>query len=54
MRAEPFPGSRALRDTSEVSGRRQLCAQIDGPPHPSLPDCEFRVSDTRVAARRHN
>src|SRR6267378_7127214 len=54
MQAEPSPGSRALRDTLEVSGRRQLCAEIEGPPHPFLPDCGLRVSNPRVAARRHS
>src|SRR2546426_9942056 len=54
MQAEPSPGSRAWRDTSGVSGRRQLCAEIDGPPHPFLPDCGLRVSNPRVAARRRS
>ena len=54
MQAEPSPGSRALRDTSEVSGRRQLCAEIDGPPHSFLPDCGLPVSNPGVAARRHS
>src|SRR5437879_957229 len=51
MQAEPSPGSRAVRDTSEVSGRRQLCAEIDGPPHLFLPDCGLRESNPRVAPR---
>src|SRR6266850_95903 len=54
MQAEPSPGSRALRDTSEVSGRRQLCAEIDCPPHPFLPNCGLSVSNPRVAARRRS